>query len=131
MADWPYYSSLEIFSHLLWGDAELGGEDLLLPLVGVGVLLVALEPGVEAVVDVLREAGVLDAELVLEFDGAGVLLAELVAHAGAEADGGRGLAALGLRPRADELLVEALLPEAEQLHFDVLVLAETVVLLWR
>ena len=87
----------------------------------------ALEPGVEAVVDVLGEAGVLHPQLVLELDGTGVLLAELVAHAGAEAD--RGVAAV--RPRADELLVEALLPETEQLDFDVLVLAETVVLLWR
>ena len=122
-----------VITYLLWRDSQLLRELLLLLPIGVRIVLVPLEPGVQAVVDEAREAGVLHAQLLLHLDGAGVLLAQLVPHAagqvGRGAEGGRVLDAVVLPAPLGhgEVAVEALLPETGQGHAGLARLAEAVI----
>ncbi len=107
-------------THLLRGDAQLRRERLLLGLVGVGVVAVLLEPGVEPVVHGLGQPRVLHLELLVQLHRAGVLLTQLVAHAAGEEGlavgvGGERVRA-GLRAGGHELQVQRVLPQVEQLQ---------------
>lgn len=83
-----------------------------------------LQPNVEAVVDFLGQPGVLHPQFVLQFDGARVLLPQLVPHAARQDGlfvGQRPAVVQAVSPDAgvDELPVQTVLPKVQQLQLDV------------
>ncbi len=111
-------------SYLLRRNAESRAQTVLIGLAGVRMIAVALQPLVEAVVHVLGQSGVFHAELLLQLDGARVLLPQFIAH-------GRGQGGRVGRFAPEKLLIEAVFPELQQPQFVVVGVAGRVVRLQR
>lgn len=92
-----------------------------------------LEPFVQSFVHKCGQSGVLHPQFLVKLDGAGSLLAELVPHAGTEHlfDVFRGRRAGDLTPVVHKLVVQGSFPQVEQVHFDRVGSADSMVGLWE